>query len=104
MKRLTLALVALAATVWLAQALSAQPPKRAAGPPNPLIRVFDTDGDGRLSTAEIDGAAAKLRALDTNQDGTLTTAELPRGGGPGGGFGPGNEPDLQKPLIPKDDA
>ena len=51
----------------------------------PLLRVFDTDGDGELSPEEIDAAATSLRKLDRDQDGRLTANELrPQGPASGG--------------------
>ncbi|TWU09801.1 EF-hand domain-containing protein [Allorhodopirellula heiligendammensis] len=52
-------------------------------PVPPLMRVFDTDGDGELSSEEIDAAANALRKLDKNRDGKLTAEEL-RPAGPRG--------------------
>lgn len=100
--------VFLAVTMVASLASRAQQPKRAGrgGPPNTFLRVFDADGDGVLSAAEIDGAAAKLRALDASKDGTLTAEELPRPPAPGGG-GPGatkGAASLDRPPVPKDDA
>jgi len=99
---------ALAATVLAAHLSWAQDQKAAGGPQNLLILVFDTDRDGVLSAAEIEGAAAKLRELDASKDGKLTANELPRGdGGPGargGGSTPADASDLQQPLLPKDEA
>lgn len=113
MKRTTLVIGTMAALGLMAQVLHAQQRPGGQGG-NPLIRTFDTDGDGVLSAAEIDAAAAKLRALDTSKDGKLTADELPRpaagGRGPGGGSrggglaaAAGAAPDLQQPLIPRDD-
>lgn len=45
------------------------------GPP-PIIAALDADGDGVISSAEIDGAAAALKTLDKNEDGELTIEEL----------------------------
>jgi len=47
-----------------------------AAPKHPLIGVFDTNGDGKLSAAEIDKAAAKLKSFDSSKDGQLTAEEL----------------------------
>jgi Ca2+-binding EF-hand superfamily protein len=41
-----------------------------------ILRALDADGDGRISTGEIDGAAASLKKLDKNSDGQLTRDEL----------------------------
>ncbi|MFG0263458.1 MAG: hypothetical protein ACF788_13785, partial [Novipirellula sp. JB048] len=50
----------------------------------PVLAALDADGDGVISEAEIDNAAAALRSLDKNQDGALTFDELrPRGDFPG---------------------
>lgn len=46
--------------------------------PFSLHDVFDKDGDGELSVAEIDTAADSLRELDRNQDGVLSAEELRR--------------------------
>jgi predicted O-methyltransferase YrrM len=101
----TLAVTSLLAGALLVNRLPAQQPKRSAPPPSALLGLFDADRDGALSSQEIDGAAARLRALDTSKDGRLTADELPRGGPPGrGGFAQAAEPDLQRPLLPKDDA
>lgn len=81
---------------------------------NPLLSVFDQDGDGRLSAAEIEGASTKLSALDASRDGTLSGEELrsamPRGGRGGGGRrGGGRQPEmgtdeLQKETLAQDDV
>jgi Ca2+-binding EF-hand superfamily protein len=63
----------------------------------PLMTALDTDGDGEISTKEIDEAPMHLRTLDANKDGKLTMEELrpagggrgPFGGGPNGGAGGG---------------
>ena len=58
----------------------------------PLLRVFDADGDGELSTEEINGAVQKLEKLDRNSDGRLTAEELrPQGRGQGGPRGGGRQ-------------
>jgi Ca2+-binding EF-hand superfamily protein len=67
----------------------------------PVLAALDADGDGKISSAEIDSAPAALRKLDKNDDGDLTAEEMRpdfaamRGRGPGGGpgrFGPGGPP------------
>jgi len=44
--------------------------------PEPLLIALDTNGDGTIAAAEIDGAPDALRQLDTNGDGALTREEL----------------------------
>ena len=58
---------------------------------HPLMQVFDTDGDGSISEAEISAASAVLAKLDTNQDGKTTNEEIlaSTGRGPGQQGGPG---------------
>jgi hypothetical protein len=41
-----------------------------------LLALFDTDKDGTLTSAEINGAPAVLKALDKNGDGQVTAAEI----------------------------
>ena len=41
-----------------------------------LLVIFDTDKDGALTSAEINGAPAALKALDKNGDGELTADEI----------------------------
>ena len=43
---------------------------------NELLGSFDTDKDGTLSAAEINGAPAMLKALDKNGDGQVTPDEI----------------------------
>ncbi|TWT64874.1 EF-hand domain-containing protein [Allorhodopirellula solitaria] len=51
-------------------------------PMSPLLRFFDADGDGEVSSSEMDEAATTLRNLDRNRDGKLTGEELrPAGAG-----------------------
>ena len=87
---------------------------------NPVIRIFDANQDGTLSSDEMAGAAKILADLDKSGDGTLTADELreamPFDRGPGMG-GPGGPPsgrpgrtadqaggsDFQKAPLPKDD-
>ena len=47
-------------------------------PVNPVLRVLDADGDGKLSEFELRNAAASLRRLDVNRDGRLTENEYRR--------------------------
>ena len=69
------------------------------GQTSPLMRLFDTDGDGVVSTAEINSAGAVLLKMDKDGDGKLSAEELrPQGGrggrgqrGEGGGKGPRGE-------------
>lgn len=54
----------------------------------PLMMALDVDGDGQISSVEIDGAVTALKKLDRNADGSLTMDELmpegmPRETGPG---------------------
>ena len=133
MIRSSFAPCALIVLALIASIASAQRPRRPEGPPgqdaerrgpaafNPIVRLFDADGDGTLAQDEIEKAAAKLKHLDTSQDGKLTADELrgalpggpmpPRArgsrGGPGGG-GPGrlraSDADYDNPALPRDDA
>jgi hypothetical protein len=41
-----------------------------------LLTLFDTDKDGALTSAEINGAPAALKALDKNGDGQVTAEEI----------------------------
>ena len=81
----------------------------------PVLRIFDANGDGELSSTEIDGSAAALRKLDGNRDGILTFDEVrpnaaggqqgrggqgggqAGGGRPGGAGGPGQQMQGQAP-------
>ncbi|MDX1947473.1 MAG: EF-hand domain-containing protein [Pirellulaceae bacterium] len=59
------------------------------GPPGgfrpPLVAALDADGDGELSSGEIEAASKSLLKLDKNSDGKLTRDELgPPPGSPGG--------------------
>jgi Raf kinase inhibitor-like YbhB/YbcL family protein len=42
----------------------------------PLAKCLDADGNGTLSTAEMEGAVKALKSLDTNTDGKISAAEL----------------------------
>jgi caffeoyl-CoA O-methyltransferase len=100
MKKLAIGLTAVSAIALLAYATVAQPPAGQPGrgasgpPPNPLLTALDTSGDGEISAAEIEAAAAVLKKLDQNSDGKLSGDEIGprpgRFGGPGmGGRGRG---------------
>ena len=54
--------------------------RQSAGPPDsdPLARALDTDRNGEISAAEIQGAAGALKSLDRNGDGKLTGGEIGR--------------------------
>ena len=52
-----------------------------------LLAIFDTDKDGTLTSAEINGAPAALKALDKNNDGQVTADESRPRQGQGGGRG-----------------
>lgn len=41
-----------------------------------LLALFDTNKDGILGSAEINGAPAALKALDKNSDAQITAAEI----------------------------
>jgi predicted O-methyltransferase YrrM len=104
MNRISCAIATVAVLVFGGTAAWSQRP---AAPPNPLLRIFDTNGDGTLSAEEIEGASAKLRALDTSKDGTLSANELSRapGAGQGGAGAPRVESGspLDKPPLAKDE-
>jgi len=56
----------------------------------PIIKALDADGNGEISTAEMQGAAAALASLDANSDGVLDHTEvMPQRGERGGGGGRG---------------
>ena len=63
----------------------AQPPRGREGGRGmsrmPLMTALDVDGDGEISSKEIDEAPGRLRALDANKDGRLTMDELRPAGG-----------------------
>lgn len=87
-------------------------PRGPFGPP-PFFTALDADGDGKITTAELENAATALKTLDKNNDGVLTPEELgpprpsfgergPREGGrPGFGGGSGNPGDFLK-MLDKD--
>jgi Ca2+-binding EF-hand superfamily protein len=55
---------------------------------DPILAAVDTDQDGTLSAAEIQGAAAAIAKLDTDGDGKLTREEVRPAFGPRGERGP----------------
>ena len=64
----------------------------------PVLKALDADGDGELSSAEIDNAVTALRSLDKDNSGSLSSEEMMpdfgamRGQGRrGGGEGRGGE-------------
>ena len=57
----------------------------------PLFRALDTDRDGVLSPAELDGAAGALKRLDRNGDGKVEARELGGMSAEDGPAGPGQE-------------
>jgi len=75
--------------------------ERGGGGRGPLMRAFDTDGDGELSTVEIQKAASVLRSIDRDRDGNVTVDELreqmrqDRGGRPGDRREGGGRRDVQ---------
>lgn len=85
----TFSFVVFVAATCATVALPAQGRRRRMPPP-PALEAIDINGDGELSTEEIDSAAKSLLTLDKNGDGNLTTEELapppppPREGGGGG--------------------
>jgi len=65
---------------------------RGAGPA--LFSLLDTDGDGRLSRAELNAAEQSLRCRDFNDDGLITAEELISGPGHSGEIRAGQEASL----------
>ena len=56
----------------------------------PIMKALDSDGNGELSTKEIENAVAALKSLDKDQNGTLTVEEMmPDMSQMRGGFGQG---------------
>ncbi|MBL8827963.1 MAG: EF-hand domain-containing protein, partial [Planctomycetaceae bacterium] len=56
------------------------PPQGAGGAPGEgLLRLFDADGDGKLSKAETAAAGEVLKKFDHNEDGDLSREELNAG-------------------------
>ena len=108
-----------AAIVMLMTTAHAQPPQdRPRQPDNPsrngppgflIMTALDADGDGKISTREIENAVAALQTLDKNKDGRLSQEEIGwsppemrggrgfRSGPPGGGEIPGGRPPEPQP-------
>jgi len=55
------------------------PPGGKGMPPSGLFKVFDADGDGKLSSGEISSASDALRKLDRDGDGEVSARELAAG-------------------------
>ncbi len=66
-------------SVFSATHLWGQPDQPRQRPIPFLFQMFDTDGDGVLSSSEIRGAAEVLRNLDTNDDAEVTPEEFAGG-------------------------
>ncbi len=75
----------------------------------PVLAALDANGDGKISTEEINNATAALKKLDKNKDGELTTEEMRPNfasmgrGGPPGGFGRGASGDRPERGRPDGD-
>lgn len=59
----------------------------------PVLKALDADGNGEISSKEIENAAAALKSLDRNNDGKLTEEELRPNGPPPGGRPGGDRPE-----------
>jgi len=72
----------------------------------PVFALLDVDRDGRLTAAELSGAAARLRERDANDDGIVTLSDLrpPRDPQEAPSGRPDDEPDLGFDLadVPAD--
>lgn len=69
----TVGLLAAMAVMGATQVASAQGPGNR---PRLVLKALDTDGDGKLSAAEIAASNKSLLTLDTNGDGQITNDEL----------------------------
>ena len=74
------------------------------GQSSPLMRLFDTDGDGTISAAEMDNATAVLKKLDKDGNGSLSLEEVRPQGGRGKGGGKGKREKGGKRGRGQDDA
>ena len=67
------------------------------------MTALDVDGDGELSTQEIENAAVVLKSLDKDKDGKLSAEELRPASGPGGrggaGMGGGNPAEMDARIL-----
>ena len=62
------------------------------GQTSPLMRMFDADGDGVVSSEEMSNAGAVLLKMDKDGNGSLSAEELrPEGGRGGRGKGQGGQ-------------
>ena len=93
---ITLIVFTVTTRFWSPQFAAAQPPigfqggRVGAPPQDPFLELLDANGDGEITSAEIQNAPAALKRLDRNGDGQITEDELIRRvrdigpGGPGG--------------------
>ncbi len=70
--------------------------------PDPLLQLFDADGDRQLSFDEIDAIPSKLKQADLDSDGYLVREELPRPPRPDESQEEANMP--RPPRPPRDQA
>lgn len=72
--------------LMLASTADAQQGRRPSGgrPDSAVLNALDKDGDGEISTAELNAASAALKQLDKNRDGEISQSEIrPQFGGSG---------------------